>query len=193
MNWNRSTKLTESGKITFHYTQLSPLKNEITPEPLPILEPAKKVKMLSFSKEYETDIITLFHAAGDFNYRSRWKEGVKKVEEINHFLPRVGMRCRCELENGQVVIYATSYSYNSERIEFSESEEGEKNISHYSLEKINDKRTKLTIDFYLGDSLTKQIIFRLFKKKMEDNFNKSLLNLAELVKEIKLPAQELPQ
>ena len=39
------------------------------------------------NKEYETDIITLFHATGDFNYRSRWQEGVKTVEEINHFLP----------------------------------------------------------------------------------------------------------
>jgi hypothetical protein len=35
--------------------------------------------MLSVSKEYDTDIITLFHASGDFNYRSRWQEGVKAV------------------------------------------------------------------------------------------------------------------
>jgi len=76
--------------------------------------------MLSFSKEYDTDIITLFHLTGDFNYRSRWQEGVKSIEEVNHMLPRVGMRCRCIMENGEEYIYASSYSYHPDKIEFSE-------------------------------------------------------------------------
>ena len=135
MKWNSSAKQTGSGEISFHYTQLSQLKNEISPEPLPQLELSKKVKMISVSKEYETDIITLFHATGDFNYRSRWQEGVKTVEEVNHFLPRVGMRCRCVMENGQVIIYASSYSYNPERIEFSETDEQKKSSTYYLLEK----------------------------------------------------------
>lgn len=132
MKWDSSAKQTESGEISFHYTQLSELKNEIVPEPLPPLELLQKVKMLSVSKEYETDIITLFHATGDFTYRSRWQEGVKKVEEVNHFLPRVGMRCRCIMENGQVVIYTTNYSYHPERIEFSETDEMKKTSTQLS-------------------------------------------------------------
>src|SRR6266487_5860589 len=165
MKWNSSVKQTESGEISFHYTQLSPLKNEISPEPGPQLELSKKVKVISVSKEYETDIITLFHATGDFNYRSRWQEGVKVVEEVGHFLPRVGMRCRCVLENGQVVIYASSYSFHPERIEFSETDEKKKSSTYYILEKTGDNKTRLTLNFYLRKNIATQIVFWLMKKK----------------------------
>src|SRR5882762_7767167 len=68
MEWNSSAKQTESGEIPFHYTQLSQLKNEIPPEPFVQPEFSKKVKMITVSNEYEMDIITLFHLAGDFHF-----------------------------------------------------------------------------------------------------------------------------
>ncbi|MEO6456592.1 MAG: DUF2652 domain-containing protein [Ginsengibacter sp.] len=189
MTWNSSTKQTENGEIPFHYTQLTQLKNEIEPEHFPHLDLSKKIKALSLTKEYDTDIITLFHATGDFNYRSRWQHGVKAVEEVNHFLPRVGMRCRCILENGQSILYASSYTYHPDRIEFSETEEKEKSTTNYTLEKIADNKTRLTVDFYMQKSIVKQLRFNLGrKKKMKEAFEKSLQNLVGLVKEIKLPA-----
>jgi len=108
MKWNSSSKLTESGEILFHYAQLSPLKNEIKPEQPLNLELTEKTKIFSFTKEFETDIVTLFHATGDFNNRSRWLEGIKSVELIDQHLPRVGMRCRCVMDNEQDVIYSSS-------------------------------------------------------------------------------------
>jgi len=190
MKWNSSAKQTESGEILFHYTQLSQLRNEIPPEVPPQLELSKKVKMIAISKEYETDILTLFHATGDFHYRSRWQEGVKKVEEVNHFLPRIGTRCRCILDNGQVIICASSYSYHPERIEFSETEEKKKSSIYFILEKAGNNKTRLTFNFYLRKNIVQQIIFKLIKKKkIEATFHKSLLNLNELVKEIKLPTE----
>jgi uncharacterized protein DUF2652 len=193
MKWDTSSKQTESGEVPFHYTQLGELKNQITPEQLPMPEPGRGgSKVISVSKEYDTDIITLFHASGDYNYRSRWQEGVKAVEEIGHFLPRVGMKCRCVLENGEAVIYATSYSYSRDRIEFSETDEKKKSSTYYLLEKTGDNKTKLTVDFYLRKNLFLQIMFKLTKKKkMEETLNKSLQNLVQTLKEIKLPAQDL--
>ena len=139
--------------------------------------------MLSITKEYDTDIITLFHGVGDFNYRNRWKEGVKSVEEVSHFLPRIGTKCRCELEDGQVVIYATSYSYHPEKIEFSETEEKSKNSTYFTLEKIDDKKTRLTVDYYIKGNIIQQMMFGLArKKKMEESLQKSLHNLSEMVK-----------
>ena len=156
------------------------------------MEILQKTKMISVSEEYETDIITLFHATGDFTYRSRWQEGVKMVEEVNHFLPRVGMRCRCVLENGEVIIYTSSYSYHPERIEFSETDELKKSSTHYLLEKTGDNKTRLTIDFYVKKNVATELIFKLMKKKQrKTTFQKSLLNLEELAKQIKLPAQSL--
>ena len=188
MKWNSSTKQTESGEIPFHYTQLSQLKNEITTEPIPKLKLSNKSKIISVSKEYNVDIIVLFHATGDFNYRSQWREGVKAVEEVGHFLPRVGMRCRCIMENGQAIIYSSSYSFHPDKIEFSETDESKKNTTYYTLEKMDTNKTKLTLDYYINKNRITEFLFNLTKKKkMEDDFHRSLLNLDKLAKEIKLP------
>lgn len=185
MKWNSSVKQTEGGVVPFHYTQLSQLKNEMALEPFPHLELSNKVKAISVSAEYETDIITLFHATGDFNFRSRWQEGVKSVEEINHFLPRVGMRCRSILENGEVITFSSSYFYQDDRIEFSETDEKKKNSTYFILEKIDKNKTKLTLDFYLEKNPLAEILFNFRKKtKMENYFRKSLSNLTELLKVI---------
>ena len=189
MNWNSSAKQTGNGEISFHYTQLTELKNEILQEPFPQLELEKKVKVFSVSKEYETDIITVFHATGDYHNRGRWMEGVKSIEEVNHFLPRVGMRGRCIMEDGEVVIFASSYSYSPERIEFSETDEQKSNSTYYLLEKTGDNKTRLTVDYFLKKNAINELFFRISKKgKMENNFLKSLQNLEKFVKEIKLPS-----
>lgn len=193
MQWNSSVKQTESGDIPFHYTQLSQLKNEIPPDPAIQLELSKKTKMLSFSKEYDTDIITLFHLTGDFNYRSRWQEGVKSIEEVNHMLPRVGMRCRCIMENGEEYIYVSSYSYHPDKIEFSETDEKKKSSTYYTLEKITDGRTKLTVDYYLKKNIPEQLLFKLLRKNnMKAMYQRSLEKLDTLSKEVRLTGAPSP-
>jgi hypothetical protein len=188
MQWKSSTKQTESGEIPFHYTQLGQLRNEVSPEPFPQLELASKTKVMSFSREYETDIRTLVHATGDFNYRSRWQEGVRTVEKVGHFLPRVGMKCRCVMDDGEVIIYSSSYSFSPEKIAFSETDEKKKSSTYFTLEKTGQKKTMLTIDFCLKKNLASQAWFALTRKrKMQASYRKSLLNLEELVKEITLP------
>jgi hypothetical protein len=190
LQWNSSAKQTDNGEIPFHYTHLSKLKDKIEPEDIPNIDLSKKVKVLSFTREYETDIITLFHATGDFNHRHKWMDGVKAVEEVNHFLPRVGMRCRIVMENGQQVMYASSYTYHPDKIQFSETEEKENNTTHYTLQKISDKRTGLT-DSYIPKNFARQILFNFSrKKKMEEMFKRSLENLEGLVKVIWWPGSE---
>lgn len=189
MEWSSSAKRTESGEIPFHYTQLSQLKNNIPQEPLLQLDFSKKVKAISLSKEYETDIITLFHASGDFSYRNRWHPEVVRVEEMDHLLPRVGMRCRCVMENGRDIIYTSSYiSYHPEKVEFSETDEKTKSQTYYTLEKTSNNKTRLTLDFYIEKNILSQTVFNLVKKKKtEEILQQSLQNLVGLVKEIKLP------
>jgi len=113
---------------------------------------------------------------------------VKTVEEIGHLLPRVGMKCRCVMEDGRVFIYSSSCSFSWERIEFSETDERKMTSTYFTLEKIGHKQTKLTIDFYLRKSRARLAWFVLMRRKnMIERYNKSLLNLERLVQEIKLP------
>lgn len=189
LDWNTSIKQTEQGNISFRYAQLSHLKDKLNDEPVSKNSLAGKIKMLSVSREYDTDIITMFHASGDFNYRSQWMEGVMRVEEVDHSLPRVGMRCRCILDNGEVMIYAASYAYSENRIEFSEEDEKHRATTYYTLEKISDKKVRLILEHYIPISKFGEIYFALFKKKkMKAALERSLLNLEKTVKQIHLPA-----
>jgi len=187
MEWDSSVKQTENGEIPFHYTQLSRLKDQIGPDESLQPVPAEKAAMITLRREYATDIITLFHATGDFNYRHRWLDGVKAVEQVSHFLPRVGMKCRCTLENGEAMVYSSSYSYQENRIEFSETDEKGSATMYYVLEAMGDSRTRLTLTYYLKRNWIRQVLFSLQrKKKMEESLRKSLMNLDALVKEIKI-------
>jgi hypothetical protein len=191
LQWNDSIKKTESGDILFKYAQLTDLKKAIPPEKPLLLGLTDKVKMISVSREYDVPIIPLFHASGDFNYRSRWREGVTKVEELSHFLPRIGMRCRCTMENGESAIYASSYSFHPERIEFEETDENKMHATHFTLETIGDNKTRLTLDYYIRKNLLEQALFNLTRKnKMEASLQGSLANLHELVKELDVPVIE---
>ncbi|MBN9385252.1 MAG: DUF2652 domain-containing protein [Chitinophagaceae bacterium] len=192
MQWDSSAKQTENGEIPFHYTQLSQLKSEIRPDPSPQLTIQDKVKVFALSREYPTDIITMFHAAGDFNYRSLWQEGVKKVEEIDHFLPRVGMRSRFLLDNGQQLIFTSSYAYQQDRIEFSETDEKKISTTYFLMEKTGDNRTRLTLSYYLRKNPVSNFLFRLTKKKkIEAAYQQSLINLDKVVTEIPSFAYEV--
>jgi hypothetical protein len=189
MQWSNGISRTESGELPYSYTQLGPLKKEIGPTPALQLDLSEKTKMISLSREYDTDIITLFHAAGNFNYRSRWREGVKGVEGVTHILPRVGMRYRCLMENGEVAMFYSSYTHdNDNMVEFSETDEKKNSSTFYKLETIGDNKVKLTIDYYIRKDFASQVLFTLLKKKkMVDDLKKSMIRLEDVVRSIKLP------
>lgn len=192
VEWRPGSKVTQTGPISFRYTGLSPLRASLTPEPSPRTPTTDGVQVISLSGEYDTDIITLFHATGDFNYRSRWRDGVTTVEEVGHFLPRVGMRCRCILESGETVTYASSYSYRSDRIEFTETEEGTGNVTAYLLERVGERRTRLTLRYFVPRSPA-AFLFRLIRKRdLEQSLERSLENLVGLVREIRVDTSAAP-
>jgi hypothetical protein len=189
MKWNASAKQTENGKIPFHFTFLSPLRSEIEVEPRQELDLSNKTKMFSVTREYATDFITLFHATGDFAYRNQWQEGVKRVEMIDHYLPRVGMRCKAEMENGEAFIYSSSYFYSDEKLEFSETNETDKTITVYTIDILAPKKSRLTIDYYVTSGFLHPILFRLFRKnKLEESFTRSLEKLNALATTLVIPA-----
>ena len=189
MKWDHSVKHTEIGEIPFHYTQLSQLKKEIVPAPLPQLDLSKKVKMISVSKEYDTNIKALFYIAAHFEFRHRWVEGVKKIDEVDHHLPGIGTRHRCVLDNGQIIMYTSGFSYNpGSKIVYSETDEKKKMATSFIFEKTGGNKTRFTLEFYLRQNIIMQNLFKLaMKRKIEKTFQKSMQNLEKLLKEITVP------
>ena len=190
MEWNSSAKQTESGEVSFKYTQLSQLKKDIKPEPLPDINLSSKAKVISVSREYPVGIITLFHGSGNYSYRNKWQVGVKTVEELHHILPRLGLKCRFMMDNGENIVYASSYTFHPEKIQFSETNETERSVTWFTLERIAKGRTKLTIDYYINKGLANQLLFNLQKKKSKlASLNKSLDNLDPFVRSLNIPSQ----
>jgi len=188
MRWNSSSKQTDTGTLPFHYTHLTRLKDEVELEPPPSLEIPNKVKMVSLSRTYDTDIITLFHAVGEFGYRNQWLEGAK-MEGLDHHLPRVGMHCRSIVENGETILYASSYSYDDTHIEFSETDHSKTKATYFRLIKKGERRTTLTLEYYIGKNFLKELRFRLFEKaKMQSRLERSMEKLATVADGIVLPS-----
>ncbi len=191
MKWDSSTRQTETGEIFFHNAQLGQLKNELQPEPELHLELSKKVKMISVSKDYDTDIKKLFFTAGHYELRNRWQVGVKTVDEVDHLLPGVGTRYHYVLDDGETTLYTSGFAYDPEkRIVLSETDEKKRSSVYYIIEKTGDQSSRLTLDFYIEKNSFRQFLFKLKeRKKMEEKFRRSLANLGELIKEIELPVE----
>ncbi|HXB06123.1 MAG TPA: DUF2652 domain-containing protein [Puia sp.] len=185
MEWTSSSKQTDSGEILFQYVQLGELKQTIEPDPFPASEFARRTKLFSISREYDTDVITLLHAAGDLGFRHRWQEGVKKVEQFSHWLPRIGMRGRFVREDGENIVRVSSYQYRPGHIEFSEIDESTQDLHYFVVEAVAPGRSRLTIDYYRMKSLLGGLVFDLTrKKKLEESYRRSLANIEGLLKEI---------
>ncbi|MET3876726.1 DUF2652 domain-containing protein [Chitinophaga sp. OAE865] len=190
MTWDAATKQTETGDISFHYTHLSELRNTLPPDPDPQTELNNKVKMISVSKEFDTDIKTLTYTVVHFEFRHQWQIGVKGIDEVEHFLPGVGSRHRHLLDNGkEVMMYTSSFSYNPEQnVMFSETDEKRHNAYYYTIERLTDRRARLTIDYYLPENFVRQWLFRLKEKeKMTARLRASLERLEPIVMNMVLP------
>ena len=188
IQWHNNVKYTENGDIHYQYASLSALRDKVSPKSFPQLDFPNKIKVISSSKEYDTDIITLFRTSGMFDYRHRWQEGIKSVEEVHHYLPRVGMKCVCVSDAGQEVIYSSNYSFQPDRIEFSETNELKTKSTNYLLEKISDQKTRLTLDIYRKNNFLNKTIFNLTaKKKLTSQVQKSMENLEQFVQVVEFP------
>ena len=192
INWRPGVKRTESGDVEFQYALLSELRERETVEPRPSrnLELPRKTKMFSMSREYTAHIITLFHATGDYRYRSQWQEGVQRAEELSHHLPRVGMRSLLVINDREETVYVSSCSFRPDRIEFSETDESRSRSLYFTLESIDAYRTRLTVDFYMRSGAPRELWFRMTsKRKMEASLSRSLTNLDAVVKELRVPVE----
>jgi hypothetical protein len=190
MKWKQSAKQTETGEIPFHYTELSQLRDEIKPEQPSFLEVRDKVKMASVSREYDVDIKLLFYTVVHFEFRHQWQVGVRGIDEVEHFLPGVGTKHRRLLDNGESIVYTSSFAYGTEKITFSETHDDRKRATYYIIEKTGENKSRLTIEYYIKKNFISQLVFRVKEKKqMEADMEKSMDNLTDLLKEIELPVE----
>jgi hypothetical protein len=178
VHWSSGTKVTETGEVPFNYSMLTPLKESISPDPIPELESGDKVKMVSASHEYNVDFITLLSVIGRYGERAAWQDGVKSAEQVTDKIPQLGTRHKCVMEKGSVTVHYSNFSYAADKIIVSETDENKSNSTYYTLEKIENGKTRLTLDHYITKNPLQQIVFNLTRKtKVFNSLQRSLMNL----------------
>jgi len=188
MTWQQGNKQTEKGEVGFQYSMLSSLKKRVQADPISDLELGdNKIKMISESKTIDAPSMTILSVIGNFSLRPKWMEGITSVDQASHPINHIGVKHRSVFNNREMVFYSSSFSQNNDAFSYSETDEKKESLTYFILEKAGDKKTRLTLDFYLKKNIISQIIFQLHqKKKMQDSFHRSLLNLDKLAKEINI-------
>lgn len=192
LKWDTSAKRTDTGEIPFHFAQLGRLKKDIVPEPLTRLELPDAVRVASVWREFDAGVKQLFYTAGHIEFRHRWQDNVKAMEEVDHFLPGIGTRYRQVHPDGTAtLLYTSRLDYDPERrIVYGETDEARTRAVHYIFEPIGADRARLTIELHLPRAFWPQLRFKLFERAAtETAYRGSLERLAMLLNEVPVPVE----
>jgi hypothetical protein len=190
LEWKKGQRLTDSGKITFQYAPLSPLKEKVHAQSQPKVDLRGYSRVLTITRIFPNDMITMLHATADYQYRHRWEPGLVSISKEGHFLPRVGIKCRAITASGEYVIYTTGYSFSDNFVTFSEINETKSTLTQYSLTKVDEVSTSLTIDLYSHGKVNALWLKLTRARTLEMKFEKSLDALASLVQTLHLPTPD---
>lgn len=190
MRWDASAQTTEAGETKFHYTQLGALKSDIEATPLAQLEPADKVKVVSVSREFDADVKMLFYTAGHLEFRNRWQDGLKAIEDIGDVLHSIGTRHRRVMDDGTSTMMVTSsFDFDpGNRIVYSETDEDKVRSMYFVMENLGENRSRLTLDHYVShEHLVRSPMSAAETASIEQRYRNSLENLEALLSAVEPP------
>jgi hypothetical protein len=80
------------------------------------------------------------------------------------------------------MIYSSSYHYEKDHIEFSETNESNGHVMHFTLQSLGPEKSGLVIDYYVPKSV-KALSFKLFESKsLRERLERSLQRLGDFLK-----------
>ena len=183
LQWQKGNKQTENGNISFDYSLLTPLKENIEPN-LPINRTLgeNQIKAASVTQTISAEIMTVLSTMGNLSLRNKWQAGVKNIDKINHPIYHLGIRFRAITNKGSTIFYSSSFSDANNMFCLSETDENKTQSIYVTLKPLPGNKTSVTFDLYLPGKLLNRIIFPLLiKKRIEKNFRHSLNNLEHLL------------
>lgn len=174
------------GEISFKVADLSKLKENL-PEVLPeqFNSVARTKKVFTAEGLIHAPAQTVFGAIFDLAQRTKWMEGVQRVEMITRdLINRIGTSHRCVINKRNNPVMVTEYASigegSAELVEMDE-----KGIAgcRFRVEAINDEKTKLKADMLVKKNPLLLLVFNLFmKRKQQKQMWRSIENLKEFCK-----------
>jgi hypothetical protein len=190
LEWVEGKKQDDVNEIDFHYSMLSPLKNELpddTENEFGIK--GKSKQMISAQKEFNESIDTMFITLGDFSLRPQWMEGVTGIDNVTTKIPQVGTAHNCVVGKNVNVVVTSGFRKDDKTITIEETDKKRMGTGQIILEKKGENKTLMSFNFLLKKNPLLLTVFNLLmKKKLEKTFNKSLENLENYFKTLKKAA-----
>jgi hypothetical protein len=187
MNWSdlKEGKMSYEhiGEICYNYIELSPLRKEVklitqVPDAKKYPDPIEFSIFIKAPKEF------IYRIVIDLASRTRWINGLNNISHDEKEIPRIGTKHLCELSSGLVELETVQNKHLNNKIEYAE--RATKSYifpgatTFYSLEDAQGG-TNFKIQFhYKRIFLIGRLIDLIFRKKLDNNFEKSAENLKNL-------------
>lgn len=184
LKWQHGNKLTETGSIGFNYSMLTPLKENIQPDP-PVDRTLgdNKIEIASVTQIIDADIIKVLSIMGDLSVRHKWQVGIEEIKNKDHPIYHLGIRFTAVTNSGTTVFYSSSFSDAGDMFSLSETDENKTQSLYLTLKSIAEDKTSVTLTFYIPRKLFANLYSWFIKKKVEKNLQQSLTNLQQLLPE----------
>jgi hypothetical protein len=185
LKWQQGNKLTENGSISFNYSMLTPLKENIQPDsPADRTLGDNKIKLASAANIIDAEIIKVLSVIGNLSLRNKWQAGVKEIENMNHPIYHLGVRFSAIKNKGITIFYASSFTNTGGIFCLSETNDKKTQSLYITLKPVADNKTSVALDFYIPQKPFANLYSLFTKKKIEQNLQQSLINLKQLLSQI---------
>jgi hypothetical protein len=167
------------GEVQFYFSDLSDLHGSLPPVSSPKYNAAAKTyTAFTLEKNITAPILNVFGAIFDLPQRVQWMDGVKGIEMVtNDHVHRTGTKHRCIIgEKNNPIIVTESVKIAADHIELVEMNEKGMGGCRYSLQKVSDDKTKLTISLLVRNNFLVRFMFNLM---MRSKYLKSLTTSLE--------------
>ncbi len=181
--WKSLTEIYDKEEITYFYTNLNHIKNELAFKEKEIQEEKSVIPIQSIQKTMGTDIDTLYLLISDLKYRHLWDDSVKRIEFDENKINRIGTQHHCVLQFGKLN-FETISEKSKDSLIYGEKTKDMMFVRdfHYviRLDKINDSNTNLSLDLFLEFNFIGNIMKHSILIMIEKMWNKKLEKLNQI-------------
>jgi len=189
LEWKEGKKHDDTNEIDFHYSMLSPLRENITTDANEFGIKGNNKQVLSIQKEYNEDLDTMFRTVADLSLRPQWMDGITAVDNVTTKIPQVGTGHNCVADKKINVLVTSGFKKDDKSITIEETDKKRTFTGQFILEKKGENKTLLTFNCLLRKNPLLLTVFNLFmKKKLERSIGRSLENLENYFKSQKKAA-----
>jgi hypothetical protein len=182
-SWENLTQVYDQQEVKYFYKNLSHIKNEIEVEAIQLQETNESPPIINIQKTMNADIDSIYLLISDLKCRHLWDQDVKRIDYDENKLNRIGTQHNCILQFGNLNFETISEKLNESLIY------GEKTKDmlfvkdfHYviRLDKINDKKSNLTLELYLEFTTIGNMMKNNILKMVINKWDKKLERLNQL-------------